>query len=112
MNARPKSYAESFLTYFDISLASSTAELEDVGRIRYRVYCEEFGYEPKANFPDGIETDAFDSHALHCLVRHRASNTPAGCVRVVKGRQDTTLPFEDFCLKSLDSHFFEESPMP
>ena len=112
MTARPTSFAESFLTYFDVALAQSQSQLEDVGRIRYRVYCEEFGYEPKENFPEGMEKDQFDANALHCLVTHKATNTPAGCVRVVKATGDDPLPFEKYCLDSLDGNFFENNPMP
>lgn len=112
MTARPKSYAESFLTYFDVSLATSEEQQNDVGRIRYRVYCEEFGYEAAEAFPDGMERDEFDAGALHCLVTHKASNKPAGCVRVVRKEGETALPFEKFCINSLDSGFFDQNPMP
>jgi N-acyl amino acid synthase of PEP-CTERM/exosortase system len=112
MTARPKSYAESFLTYFDVALAETRSQLDDVGRIRYRVYCEEFGYEPKENFPEGMEKDQFDATALHCLVTHKATNTPAGCVRVVKAPENDPLPFEKYCLDSLDNGFFDQNPMP
>jgi N-acyl amino acid synthase of PEP-CTERM/exosortase system len=112
MNTRTQSFAESFLTYFDISFAGTPAQLEHVARIRYRVYCEEFGYEAGEAFPDDMERDDFDSHSLHCLVTHKASNTPAGCVRVVRPPGKSALPFEKFCSSSLDSDFFEANPMP
>tara|TARA_R110001592_G_scaffold126336_1_gene337471 strand:- start:100898 stop:101638 length:741 start_codon:yes stop_codon:yes gene_type:complete len=112
MTAQPVSYAELFLTYFDVALAKSASQLDDVGLIRYRVYCDEFGYEPKENFPDGMERDQFDANALHCLVTHKATNTPAGCVRVVKASGENPLPFEKYCIDSLDNDFFERNPMP
>jgi N-acyl amino acid synthase of PEP-CTERM/exosortase system len=111
MTARPKSYAEAFLTYFDVCFATDAAMKDDVGRIRYRVYCEEFGYEDKDAFPNGIELDEFDKQSQHCLVIHKASSTPAGCVRVVRGIQDSLLPFEKFCSDSLDRNFFEHNQM-
>lgn len=112
MTALPKSYAEAFLAYFDVGLAETRAQLDDVGRIRYRVYCDEFAYEPKENFPNGIERDNFDQNALHCLVTHKTTNIPAGCVRVVKTEGENRLPFERFCLESLDADFFIRNPMP
>lgn len=112
MTARPKSYAEAFLTYFDIRFAATQVLKDDVARIRYRVYCEEFGYEDKRAFPEGLETDDFDAQSQHCLVIHRGSATPAGCVRVVKTVGNQPLPFEKFCSDSLDRDFFERSGMP
>tara|TARA_R110001599_G_scaffold353742_2_gene596076 strand:+ start:61954 stop:62694 length:741 start_codon:yes stop_codon:yes gene_type:complete len=112
MTARPESYAEAFLSYFDIYFVSTPAMLDDLARIRYRVYCEEFGYEDKSAFPDGLELDEFDSQALHCMVVHKGSGTPAGCVRVVKTVGDAPLPFEKYCSDSLDANFFRINHMP
>jgi N-acyl amino acid synthase of PEP-CTERM/exosortase system len=112
MTARPKSYAEAFLTYFDVCFAADKATQDDAGRIRYRVYCEEFGYEPCEAFPDGIERDEFDPQSLQCLVTHKATSTPAGCVRVVKACAEKPLPFENFCGDSLDADFFDRNPIP
>lgn len=112
MSARPLSYAEAFLQYFDVCYASEQQQIEQAGRIRYRVYCEEFGYEPKSDFPDGIETDSFDERSLHCLVTHKLTALPAACVRVVLTGDDAPLPFEKFCIDSLDHGFFDRNPMP
>ena len=112
MNARPKSYAESFLSYFDVCYANTESRRDDAGRIRYRVYCEEFGYENGDTFPDGIERDDFDTQSLHCLVTHKATQTPAGCVRVVSTNKNAHLPFERFCGNSLDFGFFEKARLP
>ena len=112
MNAKQKSMTESFFEYFDICYAGNQIQRDHVGRIRYRVYCEEFGYEPGESFPDGIERDDFDQQSLHCLVTHKTTDTPAGCVRAVLTRGDDPLPFEKFCSNSLDAEFFEHNPMP
>lgn len=97
--------AENFLRYFDVRFAASDEERADVFRIRYRVYCEEFGYEPLDAFPDQMEQDEFDGDSLHALIYHRSSGLPAGCVRMVRttgtGGVDP-LPFEKNCAGSLD----------
>ena len=77
------SLTESFLRYFTICLATTPAQKESVYKIRYRVYCEEFGYEPVDRFPDRMEYDAYDKDALHCLITHKSSGMPAGCVRLI-----------------------------
>ena len=92
------SLAEAFLNYFDIDLVATQAERDRVGRLRYRVYCEEFGYEPAEKFPDGRETDRFDDHSLHCIITHRRSGETAGCVRLICATDQHTLPLEAYCL--------------
>ena len=52
--------SESFLRYFDVQYVDSQALRDEVHGIRYRVYCEEFAYEPIESFPDGLEKDEFD----------------------------------------------------
>ena len=55
---------EDFQEYFDLHAVRTPAQMAQVYSIRYRVYCEEFGYEPSENFPDREESDAFDAHDL------------------------------------------------
>jgi N-acyl amino acid synthase of PEP-CTERM/exosortase system len=111
MTARTQSIAESFLEYFNISYAADELQRDDVGRIRYRVYCEEFNYEDAEVFPDKIEKDAFDKRSVHCLITHKSKNVPAGCVRLVLTNGDEQLPFEKFCAGSLDTQYFETNPI-
>ncbi|WP_089938478.1 PEP-CTERM/exosortase system-associated acyltransferase [Candidatus Entotheonella palauensis] len=75
-------------------------------RIRYNVYCQEFKYEPAECFPHREESDDFDQQSLHCLITHKPSRTPAGCVRLVSPTsQRNELPFEKYCSDSLDQAF-------
>ncbi|MCB1829054.1 MAG: PEP-CTERM/exosortase system-associated acyltransferase [Chromatiaceae bacterium] len=100
--------AENFQKYFAVEFVTSSRQRSDVYRIRYRVYCDEFEYEPAHLFPDGEEHDEFDGHSLHCLIRHRASQMPAGCVRLVPAvgnASEELLPFEKHCKKSLDEAY-------
>mgnify|MGYP000031196242 CR=1 FL=1 len=102
------SLTESFLQYFTVGLAITPAQKENVYKIRYRVYCEEFGYEPADRFLDKMEYDAHDDHSLHCLITHKSSRTPAGCVRMVPAIDNGVcdiLPFEKVCSESLDDEF-------
>jgi len=95
------SLAEAFLNYFDVDLVESPHQRERVGRLRYRVYCEEFGYEPAEAFPDGRETDCFDDHSLHCEITHRGSGETAGCVRLICATDKHTLPLETYCIENV-----------
>jgi len=97
--------SENFLRYFDVQFARSEEQRGDVFGIRYRVYCEEFAYEPADVFPNAQETDEYDDASVHALIYHKSSGRPAGCVRMVTptgpGNEDA-LPFEQNCGKALD----------
>jgi len=104
------SLTESFLQYFTVDLATTPAEKESVYKIRYHVYCEEFGYEPTDHFLDKMEYDTFDDHSLHCLITHKSSGMPAGCVRLIPAAEDENsemLPFEQACSENLDDEFIQ-----
>ncbi|MCX2981259.1 PEP-CTERM/exosortase system-associated acyltransferase [Halieaceae bacterium IMCC14734] len=97
--------AERFLDIFDVSLVHSAMQIEQAQRIRFRVYCEEKGYEPAIHFPDGLERDKFDSHSSHCLVTHRETGLAAACIRLVFADDDLGIPFEEHCAKSVFTEF-------
>lgn len=105
-NKRP--IAEDFQEYFDVELATTPEQMAKVYHLRYRVYCEEFGYEESGAFPDGQESDEFDTHSVHCLIIHKLSGMPAACVRVVKVDQNTKMPMETYCQESLNVQLFSE----
>jgi N-acyl amino acid synthase of PEP-CTERM/exosortase system len=102
--------SENFLRYFDVALASTDAQKREVYGIRYRVYCEEFAYEPLESFPNHEETDLFDAASQHALVTHKGSGLAAGCVRLVSPTGPSgsdSLPFEKYCSDSLDQVFIQ-----
>ena len=106
MESNNLSLAENFQNYFTVELASTSKEKQSVYGIRYRVYCEEFEYEPAELFPDQVEHDEYDDISLHCLITHKSTNIPAACVRLVPAfvdGHDTQLPFEKYCAGSLDT---------
>ena len=99
------SLADTFQQYFHVDYATSNAQKQDVFKIRYNVYCEEFQFEKTDAFPDEIEFDEFDHQSRHCLVTHKATHKPAGCVRLVPTYSNEVrdpLPLEKFCASSLD----------
>lgn len=99
------SLTESFERYFNVELAISEAQKKQVFGIRYRVYCEEFKYESVDLFPDHLEVDEYDEYSRHCLIVHRSSGIPAGCVRMVPALGESEikpLPLEKYCRASLD----------
>lgn len=94
-----------FHEYFLPLLANTPEQREQAFRIRYEVYCREFGFERPEEHPDELETDAYDDQSVHCLLVHQPSQRAAGCVRLVlpdPADPQAPLPFEKHCLDSLD----------
>jgi len=67
---------------FEIVAADTPARIRQAQRIRYQVYCIENALEPLAN-PEGMETDEFDSHAVHTLLLSRETGDVLGTVRLI-----------------------------
>ncbi|GAC1339898.1 MAG: hypothetical protein NVSMB18_08930 [Acetobacteraceae bacterium] len=63
-----------------VEVATTEAQVLEAKRLRYRVYCEERGFEPGAG---GIEQDSYDDNSRHVLVRSRVTGEVYGTVRVV-----------------------------
>lgn len=63
-----------------IEIATTPAQIIEAQRLRYRVYCEERGFEPGVG---GLEQDDFDKHSRHVLVRSRITGRTLGTVRLV-----------------------------
>ncbi|SFF94552.1 PEP-CTERM/exosortase system-associated acyltransferase [Neptunomonas qingdaonensis] len=106
-----KSLAENFQRYFTVELAAEEALKREIFHTRFNVYCKEFEYESIEHFVEEQESDEFDIYSFHCLIRHKESRQVAGCVRLVPAdlnKQDMILPFEKYCIDSLDIKFIEE----
>lgn len=63
--------------------------------LRYRVYCHERHFLPPDDYPDGIETDEFDQHAIHVGVIN-AQGELAATARLVQLTR-AGLPCFDHC---------------
>jgi N-acyl amino acid synthase of PEP-CTERM/exosortase system len=102
-----------FRKYF-VALPALNDELKRAAyRIRHAVYCEELGYEPLR--PDGLESDEYDAHAAHCLLRSVSDPRYVGCIRLVFPRRDDPhrpLPFELLCESTLDRTLVDPSRLP
>lgn len=72
-----------YARWFDVVAADTPERLAEAHRLRYQVYCVENAYEDAAAHPDGLETDEYDSHAVHSLLIHRPTGMVAGTVRLI-----------------------------
>ncbi|MCU0736237.1 MAG: PEP-CTERM/exosortase system-associated acyltransferase, partial [Methylotetracoccus sp.] len=98
---------------FELTPALDPVSLDQVFRIRHEVYCRDLGWEPLRD--DGRESDEFDRHSFHCLLRKRSTGEPVGCTRLIVARPDSPdslLPFEVSCRDVLDRNLADPAQMP
>lgn len=85
-----------FHEFFEIIEADSVELRQEVYRLRYQVLCVD-GRLPGFNstfYPKGLEEDEYDRHSCHILLRHRASDSFIGTVRLIL--QDPINPKKPF----------------
>jgi len=97
------SFSEGHHRYFEVVPAVTEEYRRENYRLRHQVYCRDLGWEPVRD--DGMESDDFDAHSLHCLIRSVSANLYLGCARIVLAHPDDrrrALPFENACAGTLD----------
>ncbi|NMG46768.1 PEP-CTERM/exosortase system-associated acyltransferase [Azoarcus communis] len=103
-----------FRKYFEVVPATDEPLRHAVYGIRHEVYCEELKFEPER--PNRMETDEFDRHSLHCLIRgSQAPHTLVGCTRLVLTNPDdpvAPLPFERTCEHTIDRKLIDPAKLP
>lgn len=93
-------YIEAMERSFTVDILDSAAELAEVKRLRYQVYCTERGFLPGN---DGLEEDEYDQHSVHVALRRRSGEI-IGTVRLVVGREhrpDASFPMQALCRRGL-----------
>jgi N-acyl amino acid synthase of PEP-CTERM/exosortase system len=104
---------EGFKKHFEVVPAVTPALKDEVYRIRHSVYCEELKYEPIR--PDGRESDEYDAHSLHCLLRNVRNGEFVGCVRLITAHHEdpsSPLPFEKSCRATIDRTIIDPQSVP
>jgi N-acyl amino acid synthase of PEP-CTERM/exosortase system len=64
--------------------------------MRYRVFCQETGFEDPAHFPDRLERDRYDAAASHFLIWDLCDERWVGAMRLIDAGRTRT-PSEDIC---------------
>lgn len=104
---------DKFQQWFELVPAFDAATLDQVFRLRHEVYCRDLGWEPVRE--DGRESDEFDRHSFHCLLRSRDTGVAVGCTRLIVARPEAPqhpLPFEASCAAVLDRSIVDPARMP
>lgn len=104
-----------FHNHFDVVPADTIGLMEKSFQIRYQVYCVERSFEDVAAFPDKMETDEYDMHSAHSLVRCKTSGQYTGMVRLVlpdPTNLNKPLPMEKFCQSGMKASGINLSSIP
>jgi len=75
-----KSILNSFIFY----IAKNKEDLNDLFKLRYKVFCLEKKYLDYKKYPNGLETDIYDKYAVHFVARDKKDYTLAGGIRLIK----------------------------
>lgn len=96
LNREAVKIAEHFSGYIHPEIALTEEGKNEAFNIRHQVYCEELNFEDVRT--TSMETDQFDAHSIHCLMRHKVTGQAMGTVRVVTPHEkDHLLPLEYHC---------------
>lgn len=89
-----------FRSRYVVQMADSAELIREAYCLRHQVYCLERGYEPGTG---GMETDAFDAHACHAVVRERNNGQVVGTVRLIRPVEGSrhSLPTQQLCAPGL-----------
>ncbi len=90
----------SFRSRYAVQVADSAELIQEAYCLRHQVYCTERGYEPGTG---GLETDMFDAHSSHAVVRERHNGRVVGTVRLILPLADNqrSLPTQQLCTPGL-----------
>ncbi len=94
-----------FHQYFEIIEANTPELLKTVFDLRYRILCVHNvipGFDTN-NYPNELESDQYDSHSIHFLLRHRPTNTFIGTTRLIL--PNPLDPMDKFPTE-LNTHFY------
>jgi N-acyl amino acid synthase of PEP-CTERM/exosortase system len=84
---------------FIFKRSDNEEELDQIYRLRYKVYVEEWGFERSEDHPKGIEKDEFDEHAIHFLAKR--DGQIIGTIRIIRN-SEKGFPLERHCTLHTD----------
>ncbi len=73
----------------------------DVYRLRYKVYCEEWGFEKPEDHPGKLETDEYDQHSIHLGAFSQEDGNLIGTIRLILN-SELGFPIDRHCTFDTD----------
>lgn len=98
----PEELAARYDRYFEAMPAQNRALIHAAQQLRYQVLCEERQLLRPENYPDGLESDSFDAHAMHAVLRYREDQSLIGALRVIMPHDGVILPAFGHCPELLE----------
>jgi N-acyl-L-homoserine lactone synthetase len=80
---------------FTGKLVSDEKDLKAIYRLRYRIYCSEWGFEKPENYPDEMITDVYDKNSLQFAVKDDAQKI-IGAISLILHSSEG-FPTEKYC---------------
>jgi len=81
---------------FKFKKVTGEDELKEIFKLRYKVYCEEWGFENPSEHPERLEFDEFDKHSIHFAAIEEDANQLIGTVRIILN-SEKGFPIERHC---------------
>ena len=82
--------------------------LNEVFKLRYKVYVEEWGFEKAEDHPGGMERDEFDAHSSHFVVRRTGEDSIIGTIRMIH-YSERGFPIEHHCRIDADLSTYDKN---
>ncbi|MBI5097719.1 MAG: GNAT family N-acetyltransferase [Nitrospirae bacterium] len=80
---------------FTVNRVSGEKELTEIYRLRYKIYCLEWGFEKPENHSNGILTDIYDNYSQHFAARDYSGKI-VGAIRLIL-HSEQGFPIEKYC---------------
>lgn len=88
---RQQTFYNQYWKTFEVVRADTEELRRKSYRLRHKVFVEENGFLNPDHYPDGLEKDEFDAHAVHFLLMHKQSGETAGTLRLVLPQENAPL---------------------
>jgi N-acyl-L-homoserine lactone synthetase len=80
---------------FTVSVITDERELKEIYRLRYKIYCLEWGFEKPENYESGLLKDIYDDAAVNFAAKDH-SNKIVGAIRLIL-YSENGFPIEKYC---------------
>jgi len=76
------------MDFFDYrKIVHQEERIEDIYRLRYKVYCLECGYEKPSDYLNGLESDFYDPVSTHFFAAEKKSGNIVGTARIIRSSE-------------------------
>ena len=71
--------------------------MQEIYRLRFKVYCEEWGFEKPDNYPDGMEYNEYDDISEHFYIKSKEDDSIIGTARIIMP-SEFGYPITKYCI--------------